>query len=545
MKKRQIDTVYWCLLGLFGVLFFMLNWYTPFQHDDFAYVYYYAQDSDIIRPTSTPVTWGSLIPSMWHHYCYVNGRFTSHLLVQIFCGLLGKTMFNPLNTLIFVLLIHLLVRFSSHRNSIAYLCASVAAIFMFAPAPKQTLLWMTGAINYLWTATFALAIIYYIQYHKTTTDSTLKVVLAFIIGLFVGWMQESITVGVSGALFIWFVFNKKSFVGTKAALAVGLWIGTLCIILGPGTFSRISTGDELVVEADFIQHISSRLLGVSLEFNFIPFAALISSIIILCNRKLRQNLMLPVCLFLCTMIFVYLLGIRETRIYFGLVIFGILLLLCFCNHWLKLQSRFLKYTFIGITLAYSSFEAMSTIGEVKRYSDYTAITALSIEHSDDEAIIEYVPYPIKSKWILNLGMSPDRYDFHNRVRAFYYNKKAIQAFPPGIYSLYEQSLFDTAKLPTEIVATYRNKNYPVFEIPKENIFLIKIQKSLVPDKKLSAIYTKDCDTSVMTSRQRMIRYLLNTLPSKQVQNNTFSLSDNNGSYIIFPKEPDVIKIDLE
>lgn len=545
MKKKQRDTAYWCLLGIFGVVFFILNWYTPFQHDDFAYVYYYAQDSEIIRPTSTPVTWSTLIPSMWHHYFCVNGRFTSHLLVQIFCGLLGKNMFNIFNAFIFVLLIHLLVRFSSHRNSIAFMCAAVAAIFMFAPAPNQTLLWMTGAINYLWTTTFALSIIYYIQYHKNPTDSKLKIVLTFLIGLFVGWMQESITIGVSGALFIWFAFNKKRFVGSKAALAIGLWIGTLCIIFSPGTFNRISTGNEMVVDADLIQQITSRILGVSLEFNALPFAALITAIVILCNRKLRQDLILPVCLFICTMVFVYLLGLKETRIYFGLVIFGILLLLCFCNRKFKLQSRFLKYTFIGITLAYSSFEAISAIGEAKRYCDYTAQTSLRIEHSNDEAIIEYVPYQFESKWILNMGMSPDRHNFHNRVRAFFYKKEAIQALSSGIYSLYEQSLFDTAKLPTKIVATYKNKQYPVFEIPEENIFLIKIQSVEVPDKKISAIYTKDCDTSVMTSRQRIIRYLLNTLPSKQVEKNTFALSDNNGSYIIFPKELDAIKIDLE
>lgn len=545
MKKRQRDTAYWCLLGIFGVLFFILNWYTPFQHDDFAYVYYYAQDSEIIRPTSTPVTWSTLISSMWHHYCCVNGRFTSHLLVQMFCGLLGKNMFNILNSFIFVLLIHLLVRFSQHRNSIVGLCASVAAIFMFTPAPSQTLLWMTGAVNYLWTTTFALSIIYYIQCHKILTDSKLKAVFAFIIGLFVGWMQESITIGVSGALFIWFIFNKKSFVDSKAAISIGLWIGTLCIIFSPGTFNRISTGNEIAVEADLIQQISSRILGVSLEFNFIPFAALIMSIVILCNRKLRKDLMLPVCLFLCTLAFIYLLGIKETRIYFGLVIFGILLLLCFCNRRLKLQSRFLKLSFIVITLAYSSFEAISAIGETKRYCNHTARTSLRIEQADDEAIIEYVPYAIKNKWILNMGLSPDRHDFHNRVRAFFYNKMAIQAIPPGIYSLYEKSLFDTAKQPTKIVANYKDKNYRVFEIPDENIYLIKIPNAEVPDKKVSAIYTRDCDASVITSRQRIIRYLLNTLPSRTSGKNTFALSDNNGSYIIFPKEPDAIKIDLE
>lgn len=544
MKKRQKDTAYWCLLGLFGVLFFILNWYTPFQHDDFAYVYYYAKDSTTIRPTSTPVTWSTLLPSMWHHYCCVNGRFTSHLLVQIFCGLLGKNVFDILNSFVFVFLIHLLVRFSSHKNSIAFLCASVATIYIFAPAPNQTLLWMTGAINYLWTTTFALSIIYYIQYCKTPTDSKPRIVSAFLIGLFVGWMQESITIGVSGALFIWFVINKQSFVGSKAALSIGFWIGALCIICSPGTFNRISTGGEIAVEADLIQQITSRILGVSLEFNALIYAALITTIVILCNRKLLKSLMLPVCLFLCTMIFVYLLGIKETRIYFGLAIFGILLLLCFCNRRIKLQSRFLKYTFIGITLAYSS-EAISAITETKRYCDYSAQTSLKIERSGNDAIIEHVPYSTKSKWILNMGISPDSHNFHNRVRAFFYNKKSIQAFPSGIYSLYKQSLFDTVKIPTTIVATYKNKAYPVFEIPDENVFLIKIQDTEVPDKKVSAMYTKDCDTSVMTSRQRIIRYLLNTLPSKQVEEDAYTLSDNNGTYIIFPKQLDTLKINLE
>ena len=89
MNIKRNDIIYVVLLVVVAVLMFVLNTNTPFLHDDFAYHFYYDKHSEMVRPTSIPIiSFWEIIPSMWHHYCCVNGRFTSHIILQVFCSLM-------------------------------------------------------------------------------------------------------------------------------------------------------------------------------------------------------------------------------------------------------------------------------------------------------------------------------------------------------------------------------------------------------------------------------------------------------------------------
>ncbi|MDE7427020.1 MAG: hypothetical protein K2M79_04405 [Muribaculaceae bacterium] len=546
MKTKS--AVYWIIIVSFGVLFYILNYFTPFQHDDFAYAFYYAADSSIIRPTSTPVTWETLLPSMWHHYCYVNGRFTSHILIQIFCGLLGKGIFNVLNTLVFMWFLHLVVEFTGRKSSVIALCATIVTVFLFFPFPAQTMLWLTGAINYLWTTTFSLAILSYIKNNITPSKSISLNVIAFLLGLIVGWMQESITVGISAGLFLWFVFfSRQSFMGTNATLSLGLWLGTLLLIFSPGTYHRITTGEELMVEANILQLIVTRLWTISLVLaqQILPVIACIICVIIVRSKGLRKELSLPALVFLMLTSFVYALGMPEDRIFYGLITYALVLVLCYFRCSVRVRAKSLRYTFVIIALAVSAYNGVTAITAVREYSTYFTDLMVRVKYGKENVIEELPQYSKNNKWVLIAPFSNDKYDFHNRVMAFYYHKVSVQFLSPRIYSLYKDSAFNEIKQPVDMIASYNGTEYNVFRLPETGLFMIELDKETIPAHEVIAYHKIKDNSASLTNKQLIIRYLFNTLNPRLKCRRAFCLSDANGSYLLFPEEADVTEILLK
>lgn len=548
MTTRKKNTLYWAILAVCGVLFYILNLYTPFQHDDFAYAFYYAEDSSVVRPTSDPITWSTLLPSMWHHYCCVNGRFTSHLLIQIFCGLLGKCFFNVCNSLIFIVFLHVAVRLSVRNNSVTCLSAIILALFLFFQNQGQTMLWLSGAINYLWTATFALCTMYYILNHDSTRSSWLRMCLMFAAGVFVGWMQESITIGLSAGLFIWYLLNRDKFHGDNAALVAGLWTGTILLVLSPGTYSRLSEGNDLVTDVDILQFISMRAIGMTLELTYcmLPLIAIIVSLLVLKNRDMRKDIGMLVLVFVATLGFVYLLGAYGGRIYFGVVTFSLVLILSYCSKIIKYNSSCLRIVFVLIALTISGSQYLKALKVAKAYTRYTDEISAKIKLTDGDTVVFGAdPFKGENEWVLNLGYSEDKYNFHNRVRAFYYQKQSMQVLSPSLYSIYESSLIDSEKEDTDLTAFYEGQEYPVYRLPSDKYWLIELSHAPSISKRIKACFKMDADAEQLTNKQRFIRYLLNTLPKDQEIDMAFTLSDSDKTYILFRKRDNVDAITLK
>ena len=103
MKKNNL--IIFALFSIVGILFFLLNYFTPLLHDDLAYLYQFGPKAEV-RPTNLPVqNLADVFRSQYYHYLDVNGRFTSHFLLQLLL-LFGKNIFNIFNVLVFLGLIY-------------------------------------------------------------------------------------------------------------------------------------------------------------------------------------------------------------------------------------------------------------------------------------------------------------------------------------------------------------------------------------------------------------------------------------------------------
>lgn len=213
-KKIGFEKIGWyAVIGGIFLLAFVLNCWTPYLADDFAYLFSWADKERI-------TSFWQLFPSIYAHAFSMNGRLVPHFLVQFF-ALFPKTVFNIANAFMFVLLFVQIAKnagiVGKHKLDGLYLVSIFAVYWCVIPAFGQVNLWFDGSLNYLWALTLAaLFLSPYFQFFlkgewkpgKTT------LILYAVLSLLFGNFSENTTAGaIGGAILILlaagFVYKHK------------------------------------------------------------------------------------------------------------------------------------------------------------------------------------------------------------------------------------------------------------------------------------------------------------------------------------------------
>ena len=202
-------------LAIVGLAYLVLNFLTPEYHDDFVYKFMFEGGGVNYGHRVQDV--GDLIQSQVCHYSTVNGRSLVHFLVQLFTGLLGKQVFNVVNAIIFCIFIGLLKRSWGKRHDLLGMAVALVLVLLM-PRFKDTMLWMTGSINYLWsaTATLLFLMIYEKRRHQAVDK---RMPLTLVAAFLLGWTHEGITLPLAAALVIYHLSALKRDLGQQ-----GLWL---------------------------------------------------------------------------------------------------------------------------------------------------------------------------------------------------------------------------------------------------------------------------------------------------------------------------------
>ena len=238
------------MMAIVAVAYGVLNFLTPLYHDDFVYKFMF--EGGAVNYDHPIRSIGDIIASQVDHYTSVNGRSIVHFLVQLFTGLLGKTVFNLFNVIVFCTFIYLLKRQSIGGKRLegdARFCVSTLVILVLVllmPRFKDTFLWMTGSINYLWSATAALGfLLIYEKRREQAMDWSLLPML--LVAFLLGWTHEGITLPLAASLVLINLFSLKQSHGREQGLwlALAYLAGGCVIALAPGTIARSGMGGGL------------------------------------------------------------------------------------------------------------------------------------------------------------------------------------------------------------------------------------------------------------------------------------------------------------
>lgn len=238
VKKNYLT--YGILIVIFGIVL-LLNQETLYTADDYIYrfVYHTPEISPHMQRIST-----TLIPySMWNHYMNWNGRFVAHSIVQFFMQFDSKVSFNIANSLIFVVLLTMInnisVKLTDKKKRNFILPLIFLYLWFFLPAFGQSVLWVSGAGNYLWMSVIYLGfIIFNLKYQNLSLKSGLVVA---ILGFLTGASNEN-----SGpaAVLIVIIFMIRNYLKMRNINWNGIigvvfsGLGFVTMMLSPGTRLR-------------------------------------------------------------------------------------------------------------------------------------------------------------------------------------------------------------------------------------------------------------------------------------------------------------------
>ena len=264
---------------IIGVAFYLLDRFSLFIIDDYMYAFKYG--------TYEPIrTLKDIFESQCDHYMQLNGRFLVHCVVQLFCGILGVEWFRIINTIMFVLFCAMTTRLvcGTYRAPIMWYVLTSFAIWLFIPKIGMTILGnIACGVNYLWVGVASVAFILLHQKVAEAKFSTLVNIGLGVVGMLIGSLQESFSIPISGALFLYYCFNFKKFRGSIVWLVCGYWLGAIAMIVAPGNFIRL----QKETSSENIIIVSIRRFFAVFGGYWLLILAVVFHIILWCSNRVK------------------------------------------------------------------------------------------------------------------------------------------------------------------------------------------------------------------------------------------------------------------
>lgn len=226
------------LLAIAGCVF-ILNIATLISPDDYSYALSIGGEDLQITSFSEIMQSAKTLYRNW------TGRILPHILIGLFM-LTSTTLFKIINTILFVLLLILINRFITRKNS--YLSMTLAFAFLvYGKMFGEKFAWISGSLNYLWT-TVALMAYLYTVYGYFVEKKTLKKwqkIFVSLVGFLIAFSHEVMAFVGGSFLGILFLVNIKKIAKTSkydALFLIGsivlFGIGAILTIIAPGNVAR-------------------------------------------------------------------------------------------------------------------------------------------------------------------------------------------------------------------------------------------------------------------------------------------------------------------
>ncbi|MCH5245839.1 MAG: hypothetical protein J1E84_05200 [Muribaculaceae bacterium] len=217
------------VLLIVAVVIGIFSYYNVWLGDDIKYTFNFAHYSEekLIQ------SFYDIIESQNKHYIVQNGRYFAHTLVQVFCGLWGQTAFAIANGLFYIFFFVITcilsnVKLQNYKG--------VVSVVLLGLLTFQTKMVPSHQISYIWTYSFTMLHLYI--FFKNPVCSIWSALIGGILSIIVGNGQESLNIGISAALIVYWFRYRKSMSLLQYFMMIGFLIGTLIICLSPATYER-------------------------------------------------------------------------------------------------------------------------------------------------------------------------------------------------------------------------------------------------------------------------------------------------------------------
>lgn len=275
IKRGLLEEKFLFLAGLcVFIVMLTLNFLTPYIADDFGRV-----DTSILE----------VLKKQYYQYmghAGGNGRTVSLFLVNAF-RMAPKYVYNICNALMFswlTILIYNLSQSGRKDNLPLYLFINFA-IWLYTITYGQVILWMSGALTYLWgmaiILSFFLPYYLYVVKGRPFKQNFISLMGIFLLGVIAGWSNENTSGGLVLSVILLFIYCRIWSVKIQKWMTIGfigVIIGYCLLLFSPASANRskaFATGGSVMRDlADRIV-IYTNVLQNDLNYLVILFIVLI------------------------------------------------------------------------------------------------------------------------------------------------------------------------------------------------------------------------------------------------------------------------------
>ena len=281
--KKKIIFYIVVIISFLAILIY--NFLTPLMSDDLLFNLYHSTEN---------YTLSDLIKLEYENYLTWNGRIIPQFIMHC-CLLIPKWLFNILNSACFVLLTFLIYWNIRGKNQYDFVILALInlMIWQFGVSFDQTILWLSGACNYLWGAVIILGFVTYFRYKVEHIDAIkhgkLLGIGLFIFGITAGWCNENTSGGgflLIISIILTYYFSHKQIKVWMITGTVGMLSGLLLMVLAPGNSVRADIRLEQENHTGLLGFVG-RFLKINIAVNKYLFPMMIIIIILLVYLVLK------------------------------------------------------------------------------------------------------------------------------------------------------------------------------------------------------------------------------------------------------------------
>ncbi len=463
------------LLPAFAAGLLYLNGITPLWSDDYVYsfvfdaLYYY--DESFSRFVAS---WRDIVDSQLAHYRCTNGRMVAHTLAQFFLAVGHNWLWSIANSLCFLALGWLLMRFAAYSSKgglplrpwPAYLL-TLALYWLLLPHHGQLLFWLTGSCNYQWCALLVLAFLNLLFLPAPRAVSW----LLYPVALLAGNGNEALSLGLAVALAAYAIFrrlelNPRQFVGLAC-----FFLGTASNVFSPGAAARMEMAGESVSNASLAERVVNawKDMGSVLDqwphLLLVPLAALLLAMWPRGRSRYRAWLILAALLSLGLATYVRMLDPRATFGYFlyaGLAALPVLFTL------VARLPQVCRRALAVVLAAAIGWQMLCAAYDIPRFEAYEQ-EIVQAARSGGGLVVPQRPAPY-SRFIHNTFLTENSAGMHNRAMAAYFDVPPFGVLTP-------QEFAQVQAVPEDC---YRSLNPGEYCRATEEIFVLRLASAEAP-----------------------------------------------------------------
>ena len=476
--RRWHDAAYWVVLLAACVVMYVMNTLTPLKEDDMAY--------SLIPSGSLREFCSSLLD----HFLTTNGRFAD-VVANLFCAILGKSLFNVCNALVFGLMAHLVTLLSAGRRSVMALTLFLAMVGVCYPVPGETMLWVAGSCNYLWAVTASLALIYYLLHRGEGPLGWGRAIVLLLAAFVAGSFNEATSFGVFAGLVLYYAFNRSRVDRRVVIALVGYLLGVIVILASPGAWSRMAQ-ESGETNTGIIGLVSSHwfIFNEKMWRFYTPLTACVAGLVVLFWKgfgMVRRSMWTY--LFVSMALFMFVMGFRviNERAYAALATIGFIITArAVC--WLLSRWPWARMVIAAGALALSAYATDHVIRPVKAYKAFEEGVVSDIVNAPREAILRERRFDGYSRFVFPLRFVSSEKFMREDVYRAYYDKDNVQFVSDSVYDRYHSGRLLDGAVEVPVTTDRPDIVSTLLQIPGQKYSVVALNVDSMPFTSQQASY---------------------------------------------------------